>query len=300
MPNKYIKTILAFVVTPFVHPFAQKNILAAFYRIARWQFISRLRIENIELWINGLKVKCRSGDTGFSGNLYYGLMEFEDMSFVMHLLHSEDVFVDVGSNLGSYSLISAGVCGATTYSLEPSKKTYDRLVENINLNNLTNVNCFNIGAGDKAGTVLFTTSKGPENHIVEGPNSEVKNTVSIKIEKLDKVLTEVEPTFMKIDTEGVELSVLRGATKILKSDKMIGLLVEINGNAERYNEEGRQILKLLSDLQYFPYNYNPFNKELIKLDSCENKGNTLFIKNFKEASNKIKLEKNNTLWGYKV
>ena len=300
MANKYIKTILAFAVTSFVHPFAKKNPLGAFYRIARWQIISRLKLENIETWIDGIKVKCRSGDTGFTGNLYYGLMEFEDMSFVMHLLDSEDTFIDVGSNLGSYSLISGGVCKSKTYSLEPSKITYDRLVENINLNNLTNVNCFNIGAGEKTGKVLFTTSKGPENHIITSPNLDTKDAVSVDIKKLDELFIEAEPTFMKIDTEGVELSVLRGATKILESDKMIGLLVEINGNSERYNEADSDILNLLLDLSYFPYHYNPLNRELIKLDSYEKKGNTLFIKNLEEASNKIKLEKNNTIWGYNV
>lgn len=46
--------------------------------------------------------------TGATGNWYCGLQEYEDMSFVLHALRPGDLFVDVGANIGSYSILAAG------------------------------------------------------------------------------------------------------------------------------------------------------------------------------------------------
>ena len=300
--KKNIKTLIGFIVNPFVHPFAKKHVLKTFYRILRWQIVSRFKFQSIETWINNLKVECRKGDTGFTGNLYYGLMEYEDMSFVAHLLDHSDTFIDVGSNLGSYSLISGGVCGSLTYSLEPSTETYHRLLRNIKINNLDNVSCLNIGAGDKEGSFLFTNSKGPENHLIVNDNNDNNDgdLVKINVKKLDSLNFNANPTFIKIDTEGFELSVLKGAVNILKLDSMIGILIEINGNNMRYDKTNLEILNLLEELNYYPYSFNPFTKVLIKLNELTFTGNTLFIKNIQAASRKIKIEKNNKIWGINI
>ena len=300
MVKKNIRTILGFIVNPFVHPFAKKSVLRTFFRIIRWQLVSRLKFRSIETWINNLKVDCRKGDTGFTGNLYYGLMEYEDMSFILHLLDHKDTFIDIGSNLGSYSLISGGVCRSLTYAIEPSQETYERLLNNIKINNLVNVHCLNIGAGEEEGRFLFTNSKGPENHLVDNENKFDDDLIKIDVKRLDNLNFAAHPTFMKIDTEGLELSVLRGAINILNSREMIGVLVEINGNNKRYNKTNSEIRDLLEGLNYFPYSFNPLTRELNKLEKLTSKGNTLFIKNIEEASRKIKIEKNNNIWGVDI
>ncbi len=70
---------------------------------------------------------------GATGNFYTGLHEFEDMSFVLHALRSTDVFVDVGANIGSYTVLAAAVVGAQCIAFEPILETYGHLLQNVNL-----------------------------------------------------------------------------------------------------------------------------------------------------------------------
>ncbi len=57
--------------------------------------------------------------TGATGNIYAGLHEFDDMAFFLHLLRPEDMFADVGSNIGSYTILASGVVGAKSVAFEP-------------------------------------------------------------------------------------------------------------------------------------------------------------------------------------
>lgn len=296
---KIVKTLFNFLFVPFTHPFASKNILKTFLRVIRWQISSRQKTEIIATWINDLKVICKNGDTGFTGNLYYGLMEYHDMSFAMHLLDSDDTFVDIGSNLGSYTLLVGGVCQSTTYSLEPSPETFKRLIKNVEINNLENIQCLNIGAGDENGSFYMTNDRGPENHLITD-NNVYRSNIKVKVKKIDDIDFESKPTFIKIDTEGYEYQVIKGAVNTLESSEMIGLLVEINGNNERFNGTNYEILNLLDKMGYMPYQFDYNQNDLIKIEQVNTKGNTLFIKNYDLALKKIKSYKGSTIWGKSI
>lgn len=82
-------------------------------------------------WINDLILPLEKGDTGLTSAYYVGLHEFEDMAFAIHLLREDDTFVDVGANLGSYSLLASGVTKANSIAFEPVPTTYNRLIDNI-------------------------------------------------------------------------------------------------------------------------------------------------------------------------
>ena len=71
--------------------------------------------------------------TGATGNIYAGLHEFADMAFTLHFLRPDDLFMDVGANVGSYTLLASGVCKARTISFEPYPETMAALRRNIDL-----------------------------------------------------------------------------------------------------------------------------------------------------------------------
>lgn len=162
------------------------------------------------------------------------------------------------------------------------------------------MHCLNIGAGDSDGSFLFTNSKGPENHLVVNNHEGDSGLISVNVKRLDSLNLDGNPTFIKIDTEGSELSVLRGAINTLKLDSMVGVLVETNGNNIRYKETDSEILNFMQELNYLPYCYDVLNRKLNKRSQIRTKGNTLFIKNIQEASRKIKKEKHNNLWGFEI
>ena len=84
--------------------------------------------------MNNARVVVRTGETGFTGNIYCGLDEFQDMAFLLHALRKEDLFVDIGANVGSYTLLACSAIGAKGYCVEPVPSTYHRLMVNIRYN----------------------------------------------------------------------------------------------------------------------------------------------------------------------
>lgn len=96
------------------HPLNAKARLAAVSRVARWQIASRLMAGPIAFpFVNESKLFAVRGMTGATGNYYCGLHELNDMAFVLHLLREDDHFLDVGANIGSYSVLAAAAGGGT-------------------------------------------------------------------------------------------------------------------------------------------------------------------------------------------
>ena len=150
------------------HPLNKNQKAQALGRFLKWQIGSRILPGKIVFtWINGAKIIISPGETGLTGNLYCGLYEFTDMAFLLHVLRKEDLFVDVGANVGSYTILACASLGARGYCIEPVPSTYLRLMDNIRLNNLTgNVECLNIGIGDKEGSAQFTSNRNCTNHVL--------------------------------------------------------------------------------------------------------------------------------------
>src|SRR5262245_35956083 len=101
------------------HPLTRDHRFAGFARFCRWQIESRFHREVIVPWVGGVRLAVRRGMTGATGNLYAGLHEFVDMAFTLHFLRPSDLFLDVGANIGSYTLLASGVCRARTIAFEP-------------------------------------------------------------------------------------------------------------------------------------------------------------------------------------
>src|SRR5438270_11919454 len=99
------------------HPLNAGNKLAALGRVVRWQVASRLLSGPITLpCVEGTSLLASRGMTGATGNWYCGLHEVRDMAFALHLLRPGDRFLDVGANVGSYTVLAAGAVGAKVVS----------------------------------------------------------------------------------------------------------------------------------------------------------------------------------------
>src|SRR6188768_213885 len=92
------------------HPLNRQHKSAALLRFLKWQIGIRLLPGRVVYdWINGTSFIVQRGETGLTGNLYCGLHEFSDMAFVLHAVGAGDLFVDVGANVGSYTLLACSV-----------------------------------------------------------------------------------------------------------------------------------------------------------------------------------------------
>src|SRR5438105_1388056 len=141
------------------HPINRRAPIKALLRVAKWQAGTRLVPGPVVFnWIDGARFIVRRGEAGLTGNVYCGLHEFAEMSFVLHALAPGDCFVDVGANVGSYTILACAVRKAAGHCFEPVPDTFGRLMDNIRLNNLSGrVNAHHCGVSDEPGELWFTT-----------------------------------------------------------------------------------------------------------------------------------------------
>ncbi len=91
------------------HPLNRKGRWAAWLRVLRWQLAARLMPGRIALpFVEETWLFAQRGMTGATGNWYCGLHEVEEMAFVLHLLRVGEHFVDIGANIGSYTMLAGG------------------------------------------------------------------------------------------------------------------------------------------------------------------------------------------------
>src|SRR5262249_23453782 len=206
------------------HPLTRDHRAAGFVRLFRWQIESRLRREVIVPWVDGIRLAARRGMTGATGNIYAGLHEFADMAFTLHFLRPHDLFLDVGANIGSYTLLASGVCKARTISFEPDPQTMALLRRNIDLNGLHGrVLLQQTAIGAEEGEVEFTLGRDTCNHVTRG---NAGRTQRVSMRTLDSVTALAPPTMIKVDVEGHEADVFRGARTVLKSPLLKAIITE--------------------------------------------------------------------------
>jgi FkbM family methyltransferase len=242
----------------------------------------------IHSWIGETKFYVSSGETGLTGNIYVGLHEFNDMSFLLHLLTQNDLFVDIGSNSGSYTILASGAVRAKSISIEPVPGTFQRLLKNIELNGMRErVAPMNIGLSSEKGVLAVTTNSDTTNHLVLGPT--LLNTTQVEVETLDGICSGENPTLIKIDVEGWELKVLSGADKVMKNEKLLALILEINENGEKLGVQEKELLDLLARYGFFPVAYDPFTRSTTRISGHNSSGgNTIFVRNVDAISSRVR------------
>lgn len=128
----------------------------------------------------------------------------------------KSVIFDIGANIGNHTLYwSIKTHAEKVYSFEPVESTYKILEKNIMLNNLSNVNIFNVGCSDKDEYADFLTYRMEnigDTHLVS------KNDGAMRLVRLDNFITDLQRLdFIKIDVEDYEVKVLLGMENIIKN-----------------------------------------------------------------------------------
>lgn len=263
------------------HPLNRDHKLRSIVRLAKWQIASRLVPGAVVYdWVNGSKFLVRRGETGLTGNIYGGLHEFSDMGFLLHFLRKDDLFIDVGANVGSYTILACAAVGSRGIAFEPVPSTYARLVENLRLNHLEErVRTINKGVGARPGSISFTSDGDTTNHVLV--RGERRNgAVTVEVTSLDAALREDTPAMIKIDVEGYETPVLEGAQETLRKSTLQAVIIELNGSGHRYGFDEEKILHMMLDHGFQACSYDPLVRDLLNL-KCKNlsSANTLFVRN---------------------
>ena len=239
-------------------------------------------------FVNGSRLVVSRGAPAVTGNLYTRLHEFPEMAFVLHAIRAGDLFVDIGANIGAYTVLAASIPGARCAAFEPAPETFQRLAENIRLNDFgSRVNANQMALGSEDGDLLFTKGLDSVNHVAT-PDDNAENRTTVPVRRLDSVLENENPVVMKIDVEGYEMRVLEGADAILKNPALIGVVLEMNGSGARYGIDEKEIDKLMVDRGFTASSYDPHARKLVPLPNPNPSGNRIYVRDTIEVEQKLR------------
>lgn len=150
---------------------------------------------------------------------------------------SNDIFLDVGANIGIYSIYASKIKETKTFSIEPESRNYNELVHNIIANSLEKKIfplCFSLYKKNTYNKLLTFDSKhmdtGSSSFINERPESAKFNerlVLSFTLDYLVENKIIPIPTHIKIDTDGSDFDVLSGMKKTLKDKRLKTITIEL-------------------------------------------------------------------------
>ena len=167
-------------------------------------------------------------------------MSIHEDEIIEHFILKEgDIVVDVGAHIGLYTIIASKQVGlkGKVVAIEAEPGNFEILTTNIKLNQLTNVLSLNSAASSKEEKVKLNMPYEELGHtkyhsiMFQRVGEAGKKFVEVDANTLDNLLPQngiEEVNWIKIDVEGAEYEVLRGATKTLSKSKDIALLIEIH------------------------------------------------------------------------
>lgn len=257
-------------------PLNKDNSLKVIFRIFWWR-INQIffKFPCIVELVPGTKCICYpSGSLYSTLVMYLKFPEYGEMQLLLSILNDKDIFIDVGANIGVYSLLaSSKINKGKIFAFEPSPKILPQLEENISLNNKDDrIVVIKKAVSQKNGFINFDINSSPDyNHISYSSNkTEVLRVQSITLDKFISKNNLKRVKLIKIDVEGAELLVLKGLQKSLKAKLVDVLIVEVNQDeeAKKFGFSIEQLFQYLIEngfsLYYFDsgYKLRNFNKRL--------------------------------------
>ena len=200
----------------------------------------------------------------------WGRLGFErpEIEFVTEFLQRDMVFLDIGSNAGAFALPAAKKLkeagSGLVYAFEPTSWTYQLLLDNLSINHLSDVVIpINSALGAYQGTAtLSINALGKDGLNTIGgrsmhADSQVVTHEQVSVTTVDAWLSEnriEQIDFIKMDVEGAELDVLKGARKLLQSDDAPPILYESHTfTTANFSYHPVEIIWLLQDSGYHVY-----------------------------------------------
>lgn len=221
-------------------------------------------------WVNNTKIYITHHRAASTECYYFGLFDLEEMSILRDSIQDGDVFADVGANIGGYSIFAASY-GAEVYAFEPVPSTFKLLKRNIKVNPgfEDKIHPVMKVISDSEGMVTFTIDSDTTNKVVTDDSAAIKGSIVEKIPSvtLDDIVDKVN--MLKIDVEGHEKSVLKGAERILSSEDLRLIILE---------DPDDEIKSLLMSYGFTQCNYDIRNKRIIPVKNGRKALNGIFVR----------------------
>jgi FkbM family methyltransferase len=182
-------------------------------------------------------------DAGADQRFRSGEYERPVQDRITGLVRGGDVCYDVGANLGFFSVLLARLAGPTgaVYAFEPVPQNAALIERNARLNQLQTIKVRNVAVSNRDGSSDLLLARHVGGAMLEeaGTPPDLAGRLTVRTATLDKLVEDREippPSFVKIDVEGAELSVLRGMQRILRESRPT-VLLELDDSTEQGCEQ---------------------------------------------------------------
>jgi FkbM family methyltransferase len=212
------------------------------------------------------KIKIKLNKNSLLSRLVLNDFEYEELTFLRKAVAEGDIVLDIGANIGIYTLLSSVYAGNTgmVHAFEPSLKPFKELNQNIEYNALKNVRTYNCAVSDKSDEMLelYEDMQGIDvlNNLIKPVTSASVCTKVTTISLDDFVLrNNVDVSrikLVKIDVEGWELHVLHGAKLLLGNESPMAFLIEFTGENAIEPDKPNSIYDLMNEYGYKWYTYD--------------------------------------------
>lgn len=197
--------------------------------------------------------------SAYERDLYFRACEPDTYSFIRSALRPGMTVIDCGANLGFYTLLASVTVGplGRVFSFEPTPQIFARLLGHIDANQLTNVSAMPLALSDVNGEAHLWEMRSVNhgmNTLIDGYDDGVDLGVR-PVARLDDTLPGIHADLVKVDVEGSELNLLRGAVRTIATATLI---VELSRPTMRpFGYEPEDVLTFLRSLRdynmYWPH-----------------------------------------------
>lgn len=238
-------------------------------------------------------------------DFYFGVYsEYIDALLFNQMINQNSVIFDVGANFGFYSVFSAAKkrFNGVVYAFEPNKEIFNVLKKNVTANALSNkIILSKCALGDYSGKAdFYLAEESSFSGLCDTKRSKINKKSSVEITTLDFFVTKntlKSIDLIKIDVEGSEGMVLKGAIDTIGKNKGICVQVEISG--KNFNEERllrlRESFRHLKEIGFVGWRFNLHICQFVKEEDLSDipinalTGNLFLVQGGSDTETKLKI-----------
>jgi FkbM family methyltransferase len=202
-----------------------------------------------------------------------GLMGTDEIELLQRFVQTDSRIADVGANQGIYTLFLARQASlGHVYAFEPDPTLFASLEANVRRNHVENVTLFNAAAASEPNRLTLQPGRlnRGDNRIISDVSAGA-GTIEVEAIALDQVIPASDLDLLKIDVQGFELNVLRGATQLLQQNHAVVIVLEFwPFGLRKAGSTPEELLDFLHKAGFSIFRYsNPAKRELFTYRSAD-------------------------------
>jgi FkbM family methyltransferase len=276
------------------HPVARRQPIKVLLRFANAEIINRLLgypfLVSHEF---GVVLIVERGHHATRSHYFFGLQDFRDELFAINFLREGELFIDIGANLGIFSIMVAATTGARVIAIEPSPTSSRVFKRHIVLNDLMDrITLIEACAGNENDAAFIRNTVDMDNFVVLDAVDLQPGMAKIPMIRIDDVIDGAIPCVMKMDVEGFEMQALKGATKLLGHQNLQAITVEISDFSYRFGNSPEETHKYITAFGFTATTYDPLTRLLTPVAQRDRSPTlynykTIYVRNLDEARRRL-------------